>query len=215
MSKENFYITTAISYVNGLPHLGHAYEAILTDVMARFQRLDGKNVMFLTGTDEHGEKVHKTAEKNNMSAQEFADLNAAGFKKMTGTLNISNDDFIRTTEPRHYEASKAIWRKLHEKGDIYLDKYEGWYSVREEGYFTEEELTKDPQTGHMMTPNGTEAEWVEEPSYFFKLSSYTDKLLKLYEEHRNSFSPPLAATRLSLLLKAACGIYQFRAIKSA
>ena len=189
MSKENFYITTAISYVNGLPHLGHAYEAILTDVMARFQRLDGKNVMFLTGTDEHGEKVHKTAVKNNMSAQEFADLNAAGFKKMTGTLNISNDDFIRTTESRHYEASKAIWRKLREKGDIYLDKYVGWYSVREEGYFTEEELTKDPETGHMMTPNGTEAEWVEEPSYFFKLSNYTDKLLKLYEEKPEFIQP--------------------------
>ena len=189
MNKESFYITTAISYVNGLPHLGHAYEAILTDVMARFQRLDGKNVMFLTGTDEHGEKVHKTAVKNNMSAQEFADLNAAGFKKMTGTLNISNDDFIRTTEPRHHQASKAIWRKLREKGDIYLDKYVGWYSVREEGYFTEEELTKDPETGHMITPNGTEAEWVEEPSYFFKLSNYTDKLLKLYEEKPEFIQP--------------------------
>ena len=189
MSKDNFYITTAISYVNGLPHLGHAYEAILTDVMARFQRLDGKNVMFLTGTDEHGEKVHKTAEKNGMSAQEFADLNAAGFKKMTGTLNISNDDFIRTTEARHYEASKAIWQKLKEKGDIYLGKYEGWYSVREEGYFTEDELTKDPETGNMITPNGTEAAWVEEPSYFFKLSEYTDKLLELYERHPEFIQP--------------------------
>lgn len=189
MSKNNFYISTAISYVNGLPHLGHAYESILTDVMARFQRLDGKNVLFLTGTDEHGEKVQKTAEKNGMSALEFADLNAAGFRKMTQTLNISNDDFIRTTEPRHYEASKAIWRKLFEKGDIYLDKYEGWYSVREEGYFTEDELTKDPQTGHMMTPNGTEAVWVEEPSYFFKLSAYTDKLLALYEAHPEFIQP--------------------------
>ncbi|MAE51943.1 MAG: methionine--tRNA ligase [Micavibrio sp.] len=189
MSAQNFYITTAISYVNGLPHLGHAYEAILTDVMARFQRLDGQNVMFLTGTDEHGEKVHKTAEKNGMSAQEFADLNAAGFQKMAGTLNISNDDFIRTTEPRHYEAARAIWQKLQDKGDIYLDKYEGWYSVREEGYFTEDELTKDPETGHMMTPNGTEAEWVEEPSYFFKLSEYTDKLLAFYDDHPEFIQP--------------------------
>ncbi len=190
MSKNNnFYITTAISYVNGLPHLGHAYEAILTDVMARFQRLDGKNVMFLTGTDEHGEKVHKTAEKNGMSAQDFADQNAAGFRKMTQTLGISNDDFIRTTEPRHYEAAKAIWIKLRESGDIYLGKYEGWYSVREEGYFTEDELTKDPKTGQMITPNGTEVEWVEESSYFFKLSEYTDKLLELYEAHPEFIEP--------------------------
>lgn len=120
MSKDNFYITTAISYVNGVPHLGHAYESILTDVMARFQRLDGKNVHFLTGTDEHGEKVHQTAEKNDMSAQEFADKNAAEFLKMQDTLGTSNDDFIRTTEQRHYEASKAIWKKLQDKGDIYL-----------------------------------------------------------------------------------------------
>lgn len=187
MSKDNFYITTAISYVNGVPHLGHAYEAILTDVMARFQRLDGKNVHFLTGTDEHGEKVAQTAEKNDMSAKEFADQNAAHFHAMTQTLDISNDDFIRTTEDRHYAAAQAIWKKLEEKGDIYLGKYEGWYSTREEGYFTEDELTE--KDGQKYTPNGTEVHWVEEESYFFKLSAYTDKLLALFEERPEFIQP--------------------------
>ncbi len=188
MSKGPFYITTAISYVNGVPHLGHAYEVILTDVIARFKRLDGYDVMFLTGTDEHGEKVAKTAEKNGMSPKEFADLNAGHFQAMAKTLNVSNNDFIRTTQPRHYAASQAIWTKLQEKGDIYIDKYEGWYSVREEAYFTEDEL-KDGPAGQKLSPNGTEVSWVEEPSYFFRLSAYTEKLLKLYEEHPEFIQP--------------------------
>lgn len=187
--KKPFYITTAISYVNGAPHLGHAYEQILTDALARFKRLDGYNVHFLTGTDEHGEKVAKTAETNDMSAQAFADKNAAGFVELTRTLNISNDDFIRTTEERHYAASKALWQRLQDNGDIYLGKYEGWYSVREEGYFTEDELQTDPLTGDKISPNGTPVEWVEEPSYFFKLSSYTDKLLALYEDQPELIQP--------------------------
>ena len=185
---SKFYITTAIAYVNGLPHLGHAYEAILTDVMARFQRMDGRDVMFLTGTDEHGEKVAKTAEKNNVAPKAFADINAAAFEEMDKALNISHDDFIRTTEPRHYAASQALWKKLQERGDIYLGKYEGWYSVRDEGYFTESELTKNDK-GQMITPNGTEAEWVEEPSYFFKLSAYRDKLLELYQKNPDFIQP--------------------------
>ncbi|HRQ60429.1 MAG TPA: methionine--tRNA ligase [Alphaproteobacteria bacterium] len=189
MTKKPFYITTAISYVNGLPHLGHAYEAILTDVMARYQRLEGRDVMFLTGTDEHGEKVAKTAEKNGVAPLAFADQNAEAFREMSRKLNISHDDFIRTTEPRHYKAAQAIWEKLAGTGDIYLNKYEGWYSIREEGYFTEDELTTDPHTGTKLTPNGTEVTWVEEPSYFFKLSAYTDKLLKLYEEHPEFIQP--------------------------
>ncbi len=188
MAATPFYITTAIAYVNGLPHLGHAYEAILTDVMARFQRLDGKDVMFLTGTDEHGEKVAKTAEKNNIAPKEFANINAAAFEAMDKALNISYDDFIRTTEPRHYAASQAIWKKLLEKGDIYLGKYEGWYSVREEAYFGEDELTKN-EKGQMITPHGTEAEWVVEPSYFFKLSAYRDKLLAYYKAHPEFIQP--------------------------
>lgn len=188
-SKGPFYITTAISYVNGAPHLGHAYESILTDVMARFKRHDGYDVMFLTGTDEHGEKVAKTAEENGVTAQEFADLNAAKFKETAALLNISNDDFIRTTEERHYKASQALWKKLEEKGDIYLGKYEGWYSVREEGYFTEDELQTDPTTGEKISPNGTPVAWVEEESYFFKLSEYTDKLLKYYNENPSFIQP--------------------------
>ncbi len=187
MTQKNFYITTAIAYVNGSPHLGHAYEAIMTDVMARFKRLDGYNVMFLTGTDEHGEKVAKTAEKNGMSPKAFADKNAAEFKEMDALLGISYDDFIRTTEPRHYDASQAIWKKLQEKGDIFIDKYEGWYSVREEGYFTEGELVE--KDGVKLTPNGTEVEWVVEPSYFFKLSAYTDKLLEYYEKNPEFIQP--------------------------
>ena len=142
MSEKNtvFISPRRFSYVNGVPHLGHAYEVILTDVMARFKRLDGHDVMFLTGTDEHGEKVAKTAEENGVSAKEFADQNAAEFIKMTDTLNISNDDFIRTSEERHHKASQAIWKTLEEKDDIYLGQYEGWYSVGDEAYFTEDEL---------------------------------------------------------------------------
>ncbi|MCC6597434.1 MAG: methionine--tRNA ligase [Alphaproteobacteria bacterium] len=188
MSKGPFYITTAISYVNGVPHLGHAYEAILTDVMARFKRLDGYDVLFLTGTDEHGEKVAKTAEKNGMSPKAFADQNAAHFQAMTKTLNISNDDFIRTTQERHYAASQALWTKLQEKGDIFPSKYEGWYSVREEAYFTEDEV-KEGANGQKFGPNGTEVLWVEEPSYFFRLSAYSDKLLELYEKHPEFIQP--------------------------
>ncbi|MCB1652327.1 MAG: methionine--tRNA ligase [Alphaproteobacteria bacterium] len=200
MSAKPFYITTAISYVNGVPHLGHAYEMILTDVMARFQRLDGRDVMFLTGTDEHGEKVAKTAEKNGMSAKEFADQNAAAFEATTKTLAISNDDFIRTTQERHYKASQAIWKKLEENGDIYLGKYEGWYSVREEGYFSEDEL-RESEDGTKFTPNGTPVEWVEESSYFFKLSNYTEKLLQYYEAHPRFIQPETRRNEIIAFVK--------------
>ncbi len=189
MSKDPFYITTAISYVNGVPHLGHAYETILTDTIARFMRVDGRDVFFLTGTDEHGEKVEKTAQKNGMSAKEFADKNAATFIEMTKTLNISNDRFIRTTDPDHYAASQAMWTLLQDNGDIYLDKYQGWYSIREEAYFTEDELTKIEGTDERLTPNGTEAVWVEEESYFFKLSKYTQPLLDFYEQNPDFIQP--------------------------
>lgn len=204
-TKAPFYITTAISYVNGVPHLGHAYEVMLTDVVARFKRLDGYDVMFLTGTDEHGEKVAKTAAENDMSARDFADQNAATFIKMTETLNISNDDFIRTTQERHYKASQGMWEKLKEKGDIYLGKYEGWYSVREECYFTEDELRTD-ESGQKFTPLGTEVEWVEEQSYFFKLSAYTDKLLKLYEEHPEFVQPESRLNEIKAFVKQEGGL---------
>jgi len=206
MPKTPFYITTAISYVNGVPHLGHAYESILTDVMARFKRLDGYDVFFLTGTDEHGEKVTKTAEKNGMTPKAFADQNAGHFEVMTRTLGISNDDFMRTTQERHYAASQAIWRKLLAKGEITLGKYEGWYSVREEGYFTEDELTLDPKTGHKVTPNGTEVEWVEEPSYFFKLSAYTEKLIALYEGRPDMIQPAARRNEILSFLRQEGGL---------
>lgn len=181
MSDSNrFYITTAISYVNGKPHLGHAYEAIATDVLARFKRLDGYDVMFLTGTDEHGQKVEKTALAAGKEPREFCDEIASSFKEMVSLLNISNDDFIRTTEQRHIDSVQEIWRRLEAKGDIYLDKYAGWYSVRDEAFFGEDELTK-AEDGSFRAPSGAEVEWVEEPSYFFKLSAYGDKLLELYE----------------------------------
>lgn len=205
MDRKPFYITTAISYVNGVPHLGHAYESILTDVMARFKRLDGYDVMFLTGTDEHGEKVAKSAEKNGMEPLAYADKNAATFEAMTKTLNISNDDFIRTTQPRHYKASQAIWKKLQDKGEIYLDKYEGWYSVREEAYFTEDELTTD-EKGQKFTPLGTEVEWVEEPSFFFKLSNYTDRLIDYYNANIDAVQPTARLNEIMSFLKQEGGL---------
>lgn len=186
--KGPFYITTAISYTNGAPHLGHAYEGILTDAMARFKRLDGYDVHFLTGTDEHGEKVMKTAEENDVTPLDFATQNAQGFIEMTKLLGMSNDDFIRTTEERHYKASQAIWQKLQDKELIVPGKYEGWYSVREEGYFTEDDLT-DGENGEKLTPNGTPVKWVEEESYFFKLSEFTDKLLEYYDAHPEFIQP--------------------------
>jgi methionyl-tRNA synthetase len=185
---EPFYITTAIPYVNGVPHLGHAYEAILTDVMARFKRLDGYDVLFVTGSDEHGEKNAKKAEEEGVSPQEIADRNTGAFKDAIQLMKISNDDFVRTSEARHHKASQAMWKMLDDKGLIYLDKYAGWYSVREEAFFQDEELREDEQ-GQKFTPLGTEVEWVEEESYFFKLSEFTDKLLAHFETHPEFIEP--------------------------
>jgi methionyl-tRNA synthetase len=187
-NKPAFYITTAISYVNGPPHLGHAYEAIACDVIARFKRLDGFDVMFLTGTDEHGQKVEKTARAAGKDAKTFSDEIAKLFLEMTGELNISNDQFIRTIEPRHIRSSQAIWKKLEENGDIYQNKYEGWYSVRDEAFFGEDELTKG-EDGNWRAPSGAEVEWVEEPSYFFRLSDYTGKLLEHYKANPGFIQP--------------------------
>ncbi len=203
--QKTFYITTAISYVNGVPHLGHAYESILTDVVARFKRLQGYDVMFLTGTDEHGEKVAQSAEKEGTDPKVFADQNAATFEAMTHKLGLSNDDFIRTTEERHYKASQAIWQTLHENGDIYLDNYEGWYSIREEAYFTEDELST-VEDGQKFTPLGTEVLWVEEPSYFFKLSKYTDQLISYYEANPMAVQPPSRMNEILGFLKQEGGL---------
>ena len=180
MASKRYFLTTAIAYPNGPPHIGHAYEAIATDAIARFMRLDGYDVFFLTGTDEHGMKMLQTAAKEGLSARELADRNVALFKAMDERLNVSSNAFIRTTEPRHYESSKAIWERMAANGDIYLDKYSGWYSVRDEAYYAESETEVQPNGSRLATKTGTPVEWVEEESYFFRLSAYQDKLLDLY-----------------------------------
>jgi methionyl-tRNA synthetase len=177
--KPKYYITTAIAYPNGVPHIGHAYEAIATDAIARFKRLDGYDVFFLTGVDEHGIKMLQTANKEGITPRELVERNVPRFRAMVERLNCSNDDFIRTTDPRHYASSAAIWEKMQAKGDIYLDKYAGWYSVRDEAYYDESETTVTPD-GTRLGKQGTPVEWVEEESYFFRLSAYQDKLLDLY-----------------------------------
>jgi methionyl-tRNA synthetase len=186
--KERFYITTAISYPNGRPHIGHAYELIATDVIARFMRLDGKDVFFLTGTDEHGQKMLQTARKEGVTAHELADRNAAVFKDMARALNASNDDFIRTTEERHHATCAELWRRMAANGDIYKHTYSGWYSVRDEAYYdeTETELRAD---GIRYGPQGTPVEWVDEESYFFRLESYQEKLLAHYEANPDFIAP--------------------------
>ncbi len=179
--KQPFYITTAISYPNGPPHIGHAYEAIATDAIARFHRLDGEDVYFLTGTDEHGMKMQQTAAREGLTARALRDRNVPLFEKMVERLECSNDDFIHTTEERHHRSSEEIWRRMEANGDIYLDKYAGWYSVRDEAYYAESETHLNEQKVRVSSKTGTPVEWVEEESYFFKLSAYQDKLLKLYE----------------------------------
>src|SRR5271165_1734049 len=179
MASKHYFLTTAIAYPNGPPHIGHAYEAIATDAIARFMRLDGYDVFFLTGTDEHGQKIQQTAAKEGLTARALVDRNVLRFRAMVERMNCSNDDFIRTTEPRHYRASSAIWERMAKAGDIYLDKYSGWYSVRDEAFYDQSETRLD-QNGQRIGPQGTPVEWVEEESYFFRLSAYQGKLLELY-----------------------------------
>lgn len=188
MTRDKFYITTPIFYPNGKPHIGHAYTVIATDALARFQRLDGKDVFFLSGTDEHGLKMQQTADKEGISAQELADRNSAIFRNMVEAVGGSNDDFIRTTEPRHHTASQAIWKAMADNGDIYLDAYKGWYSVRQEAYFDESETTLGDD-GVRREPLGSPVEWQEEETYFFRLSAYQDKLLELYEKNPDFIGP--------------------------
>ncbi|MCK1360223.1 methionine--tRNA ligase [Bradyrhizobium sp. 199] len=188
-ARDNvFYITTAIAYPNGSPHIGHAYEAIATDTLARFARLDGKDVFFLTGTDEHGQKMVQTAASEKMPASELAARNAGRFKEMDERLNVSFDRFIRTTEEQHHRSSQEIWRRMAANGDIYADTYAGWYSVRDEAYYAEDE-TRLNDDGVRLGPQGTPVEWVEEKSYFFRLSAYQDKLLKLYADRPDFIGP--------------------------
>jgi methionyl-tRNA synthetase len=188
--KTKFYITTAISYPNGPPHIGHAYEAIATDAIARFERLDGKDVFFLTGTDEHGLKMKQTAVKEGITPRQLADRNSERFRAMAAALNLSNDDFIRTTEPRHYRSSEEIWRRMASahNGDIFKKKYTGWYSVRDEAFYGESE-TIVGNDGVRRGPQGSPVEWTEEDTYFFRLSAYQDKLLAHYEKNPEFILP--------------------------
>jgi methionyl-tRNA synthetase len=176
---DPFYVTTAISYPNGPPHIGHAYEAIAADVIARFQRSQGRDVRFQTGTDEHGLKMAQAARAENVEPREFADKMSRLFQEMCDRLNVSYDRFIRTSEPDHYRASQAIWKAMEERGDLYLDRYEGWYSVRDEAYYEPEELTS-AEDGTKLSPQGTPVEWTVEESWFFRLSKYQQPLLDHY-----------------------------------
>ncbi|WP_294534677.1 methionine--tRNA ligase [uncultured Rhodoblastus sp.] len=186
--KLPYYITTAIPYANGAPHIGHAYERIATDALARFNRLDGRDVLFVTGMDEHGLKMQQAAARENLTPQALADRTAAQFLAMGEKLNAVADDIVRTTQGRHKLATQEIWRRMAANGDIYLSKYSGWYSVRDEAYYDEAELTSGPD-GARIAPSGTPVEWVEEESYFFRLSAYRDRLLAHYEANPDFVTP--------------------------
>ncbi|MGY6645587.1 MAG: methionine--tRNA ligase [Salinarimonas sp.] len=188
MAAKTYYITTAISYPNGAPHIGHAYEVVAADAIARFKRIDGYDVFFMTGTDEHGLKVQQTARKNGVTPKEFVDGLAPQFRAMGERLNCSFDRFIRTTDPDHVPSTHELWKRMQDSGDIYLSKYEGWYSVRDEAYFDEGELTLQPD-GSRLAPTGAPVEWVAEESYFFRLSAYQDRLLAHYAEHPEFIGP--------------------------
>jgi methionyl-tRNA synthetase len=183
-----YYITTPIYYVNDKPHIGHAYTTIACDALARFMRLDGRRVKFLTGTDEHGQKVAKSARDAGIAPQEFCDRVSQNFRDMTTLMNISNDDFIRTTEKRHIKASQAIWQELVKRGEIYLGRFAGWYSVRDEAFYEEDELATGPG-GVKRAPSGAEVEWVEEENYFFRLSAWQDRLLAFYDANPDFIAP--------------------------
>ena len=183
-----FYVTTAINYPNGRPHIGHAYEAIATDALARFQRQMGRDVFFQTGTDEHGLKMAQAARDRGVTPAELAEEMSGYFRTMVETLNISCDRFIRTTEPAHHRASQAIWQAMVDKGDIYLDRYEGWYSVRDEAYYDEKEIVV-AESGEKLSPQGTLVEWTVEESWFFRLSRYQDALLAHYRDNPDFIRP--------------------------
>ncbi|HXW72512.1 MAG TPA: methionine--tRNA ligase [Methylocella sp.] len=183
-----FYITTAIPYANGAPHIGHAYERIVTDAIARFKKLDGFDVLFVTGMDEHGQKMQQTAAREGIPPLELANRTASQFEEMGAVLCAPADDIVRTTELRHHLAASTLWKKMAAAGDIYLSKYPGWYSVRDEAFFDEKEL-KDGPDGTRLAPTGAPVEWVEEESYYFRLSAYQDRLLKLYQDYPNFITP--------------------------
>jgi len=188
MSDNNFYITTPIYYPSGKPHMGHAYSSIIADVFARFKIIEDHDVMFLTGTDEHGLKIQREAEKNSKDPKKFCDEISLKFKDLTKTLNLSNNDFIRTTEKRHHKAVEEIWNRLVKSNDIYLSKYSGWYSVSDEAYYDDEEVITKENIKYAKN-SGSKVEWVEEESYFFKLSAWQEKLLKFYKDNQKFILP--------------------------
>ena len=178
-----FYITTPIYYVNDKPHIGHAYTSLACDVIARFKRLDGFDAKFLTGTDEHGQKIEKAAAVKGIAPQAFVDEVSQSFRSLSDLLDLTNDDFIRTTEPRHVTAVQHLWKRLFESGSIYLGEYAGWYAVRDEAFYQEDELVEGK------APTGAEVEWVKESSYFFKLSAWAEPLLEYYAKHPEAIQP--------------------------
>ena len=188
MSQIKRYFTTPIYYVNDVPHIGHAYTSIAVDFLARFSRLSGDETRFLTGTDEHGLKIQKAAEKLSISPLELCNKNSEIFRNLTKTLNLSNDDFIRTTEDRHKDGASYLWNLLLKKGDIYLDEYTGWYSVNDETFYNEKDLIKQ-NDGTFKTITGGPVEWIKEESYFFKLSKYQERLLKYYNDNEDFILP--------------------------
>jgi len=201
MSDNNFYITTPIYYPSGNPHMGHAYSSIVADVFARFKRLEGKNVYFLTGTDEHGLKIQREAEKQNKDTKIFCEEVSSKFKNLTKILNLSINDFIRTTEQRHHDSVKSIWNRLVHSGDIYLSKYAGWYSVSDEAYYTEDEIINE--NGKKISKvSGSAVDWFEEESYFFKLSAWQDKLLKHYQENPDFIMPKSRNNEITQFVKS-------------
>ncbi|MBL1079526.1 methionine--tRNA ligase [Nocardia sp. 2] len=200
--RPAFYITTAIAYPNGAPHIGHAYEYISTDALARFKRLDGFDVFFMTGTDEHGQKVQQAAKAAGVPEQEYASRNSDVFEAMDKALDISFDRFIRTTDEDHHAASVAIWEKMAANGDIYLDTYAGWYSVRDEAFYTDEETTVLSDGTRISTDTKTPVEWTEESNYFFRLSKYQDKLLELYETQPDFIAPATRRNEIVSYVKA-------------
>ncbi|AJP71623.1 methionine--tRNA ligase [Sphingomonas hengshuiensis] len=185
---EPYYLTTAIHYPNGRPHIGHAYEMIAADAIARFQRQQGRDVFFQTGTDEHGLKMVKTARDRGVEVRALADEMSGYFREMAELLDISCDRFIRTSEPEHYAASQAIWQAMADAGDLYLDRYEGWYSVRDEAFYEEKELTEG-EGGAKLSPQGTPVEWTAEETWFFKLSKYQQPLLDFYAANPDFIRP--------------------------
>jgi methionyl-tRNA synthetase len=201
MTDKTFYITTPIYYVNGEPHLGHVYSTVAADIVARFKRLAGYDTYFLTGTDEHGQKVAQTAEKMGITAQEVTDQYSQAFRDVLPLFQISNDDFIRTTEDRHKQTCQILWQQLEAAGDIYLDKYAGWYAVRDEAFYGEDELTDGPDADTKIAPSGAECKWVEEESYFFRLSKYQDKLMELYQNNPDFIGPKSSASEVISFVK--------------